>query len=354
MNVHQYHQTLLAVDAIGYEMQSLRAIFRGWGMDSRCFCEERGPDVPASTTPASEMFEHASPSDILIIHYGVWHDGFTRALEWPGPKILRYHNVTPSRFFLKHMRSAQVATELGRSRLEYFRDRVQLALCVSEFNKQDLDELGFTNAAVLPLLVNFPSYAGKKDPALMKKMSDGKTNLLFVGRVSPNKKQEDLIRLYRCYRELNPKSRMIIVGCSDPDGTYMGYLRRLKWGLGLKGVILTDFVHQPQLLAYYATADVYVSMSEHEGFSSPLLEAMYYGIPVVAYAAGAVPWTLGGSGVTFDEKNFDMVAGMIDLLVRDESLRSRIVRRQKERVKDFFRDRIERQLADYIDNVISR
>jgi glycosyltransferase involved in cell wall biosynthesis len=169
------------------------------------------------------------------------------------------------------------------------------------------------------------------NPVILHMFDDDKTNFLFVGRVLPNKRFEDLIKVFCIYqRYIDPDSRLLLVGESHGFERYFDALMRLVDDLALEDVVFTGHVDTDDLVAYYMVADVFLSMSEHEGFCAPLLEAFRSGLPVMAFDAGAVAETLGGAGVLVREKRFEEIAEMAHLLVHDENLRRQVVQRQFE------------------------
>ena len=156
-----------------------------------------------------------------------------------------------------------------------------------------------------------------------------------MGRLVPNKRQEDVIRLLHYYRRFEPTARLFLVGTPWMQA-YTEWLQELTQELKLDdAVVFTGGVSQRDLVTYYQLADLYVSMSEHEGFGKPLIESMYLGLPVLAYAAAGVPGTLGGSGILFRQKNHEALAELVDILVSDDALRERIITRQQERARCF-------------------
>jgi glycosyltransferase involved in cell wall biosynthesis len=164
------------------------------------------------------------------------------------------------------------------------------------------------------------------NPVVLRMFDDAKTNFLFVGRCIPNKRIEDVIKVF-CYyqRFIDPNSRLLLVGETHGFERYFDSLVRLVDDLALEDVVFTGHVDTDDLAAYYRVADLFLSMSEHEGFCAPLLEAFRFGLPVMAFDAGAVAETLSGAGVLVQEKSFDRIAEMAHLLVHDESLRERVV-----------------------------
>ncbi len=112
----------------------------------------------------------------------------------------------------------------------------------------------------------------------------------------------------------------------------------------------TGPVPDEDLGAFYRWADAYVSLSEHEGFCVPLVEAMAADVPILAYSAGAVPETLGGAGLLFAPKDLEVAAEMLGMLVYDRPLRARVLEGQRRRLDAFtpaaVEARLDRALAD--------
>jgi glycosyltransferase involved in cell wall biosynthesis len=124
-----------------------------------------------------------------------------------------------------------------------------------------------------------------------------------------------------------------------------------RWGLRTSELIFTGHLPWDELLACYDMADVFISMSEHEGFCVPLVESMLLEVPVVAYAAGAVPDTLGEAGVLFYEKNLEEMAEMAHRLGTDQAMREAVVEAQNLRVERFRPERVEAELLGYVEEV---
>jgi len=171
---------------------------------------------------------------------------------------------------------------------------------------------------------------------LMPALGDGRTNIIFVGRIAANKKQDDLVRAFAHYLALDPSARLHLVGGLEGPDPYADYLFSLIANLGLKESIhVTGSISDAELAAYYRTAHLFWSMSEHEGFCVPLIEAMWFDVPVIAFHSSAVPDTLGCAGLTFNSKS-DLVnlAALAFLLVSDSDFRAPVIaaqRRQRER-----------------------
>ena len=171
-----------------------------------------------------------------------------------------------------------------------------------------------------------------------------------MGRITPNKRQEDLVKLLFYYRRLQPEARLVLVG--QPEEKYLIWLKRLVDRLGLtEAVTFTGRVSQQEMVTYYRAADVFISMSEHEGFGKPLIESMYFDLPVLAYASTAVPSTLGGAGVLFKRKDYEALAELLDLIIYDEDLRTNLIAGQKERVGAFLEPQVRAQWLAYLESL---
>ncbi len=158
---------------------------------------------------------------------------------------------------------------------------------------------------------------------------DDWVNLLFVGRTIPNKRLEDVIRWFHAYKRwFNPRSRLLLVGAHGGFERYLAMLNELVARLGASDVHFLGHVTNEELVAYYELADVFLCASEHEGFCVPLVEAFHMGVPVIAYAATAVPATMDGGGVLVTDKDPVHIAALIDRIVTDRELQDRIVASQ--------------------------
>ena len=303
-------------------------------------------------------FSLIAPDDLLLFHKATG-DQFTRALEQlKCKKVLIYHNITPGRYFLPY--DAVMAWNLNRGRRQLRR----LARCMdsgwgdSSYNCQEMVRSGFAerNVSVLPILTEGEKMHSAPDPILMRKLaSDSRTKMLFIGRIAPNKKQEDIIKIFYHYlrnEELN--TVLYLVGSWKGMEKYYAKLKGFAADLGLteEQVIFTGHVSETEKNAYLQSADVFVCMSEHEGFCVPLLEAMHNRIPIAAYASSAVPETLGNNGLLFDRKNYEEIAHQIGRLRQDAAFREEVINWQQENLLRFQANSTEKKLLDMIDCVL--
>jgi glycosyltransferase involved in cell wall biosynthesis len=273
-----------------------------------------------------------------------------------GARVLQYHNITPAAFFSAYDSGLFRLAALGRQELRSLAGHVDLALGDSDFNRQELEALGFAPTGVMPIAVNLARIRdAPRRPALETILADGLINILFVGRVVPNKRIEDHIRLAEVYkRYVDSYYRFIFVGRYDGLPRYYAQIRALiaEFKMLPDRFWFTGPVPDDDLAAFYRWADAYVSLSEHEGFCVPLIEAMAADVPVLAYAAGAVPETLAGAGVLFAPKDLELAAEMLGTLVYDRPVRERVIEGQRRRLQDFSPARIEASLMRALQQVL--
>jgi glycosyltransferase involved in cell wall biosynthesis len=240
---------------------------------------------------------------------------------------------------------------IGREEWKQLRGEVDLALADSEFSRRELEAAGFPRTGVLPILLDFARYREASAPALERLLRDERTNVLFVGRVTPNKRQEDLVRLAAYWKRfISPDLRLVLVGKLPRRRPYLDALQSFlrEEGFTPWEVVLTGHLSHAELLACYRTAAIFVSMSEHEGFGVPLVEAMLMRVPILAYAATAVADTLGGAGVQFTEKRYPEMAEVGYRLTTDAGLRAAVLAAQDERLRAFAPGSVEGRLKAHL------
>lgn len=347
MEVHQFHPTLRYGDAVSDHIVSLQRLLRGLGYNSGIFCEYK-PDRFRGRVQYMESYaEYSSPESVLLLHFSLGYSPET--LDWIGKvqarKVLVYHNVTPHRYFAGVSDAYLEAAKRGREQLACLRPLVEAGWGVSGFNCQELAAQGWARTDVLPIVFEPGRYAVRPARRVLRRYRDG-PNVLFVGRVSPNKCLEDLIStFYHLKRRVMPDARLVLVGSALGTRTYLEYLRELTEQLGLSDVVFAGHVSTSELVAYYQTASVYLCMSEHEGFGVPFTESMHFGVPIIAYKGSAVPETLGGSGILVMTRDYPLIAELIGLVIEDEALRDRIVARQRVRLASFTPQAVRERLA---------
>jgi glycosyltransferase involved in cell wall biosynthesis len=344
--LHQFLVDVSSGDATSDHAFLIRGWLRELGFESEIFSpvfdEELASEV-RQFTPNS-----FSSRDPVIYHHTIGSDILNDLLKRRVPMILIYHNITPPEFFSS---SDPVLANLlvkGREQLREIQPLVRLALGASDYSEQELKEFGFESTGVLPIVLNESAYDSPVDKQLQAKIQEGAPTLLFVGRVAPNKRQEDLVKLLFFVRQILPRARLMLVG-SLKASEYVDWLQRFIDRHGLAdAVTLAGHVTHQEMVTCYRSADIFVSMSEHEGFGKPLIESMYCGLPVLAYSAAAIPYTTGDAGVLFTRKEFEPLSEMVRMLYEDQDLRQRIIDTQMRRVQAFLEPTVKQQFAGYL------
>jgi len=290
--------------------------------------------------------------DLLLFHYTTWSPTADHLLALGRPLVLMYHNVTPPEFFAGLDPAVEADTRRGRERLGQFAPICQLAVAKSQYSRADLVAAGFARTDALPVRIDFEALDGACDQALLRELRAGPPSLLTVGRIVPNKRVEDAIKALAYYRRVEPAARLYCVGSHDERGPYMAHLRWLVRRLGLdEAVRFTGQVGNAQRGAYYRGCRVYLTMSEHEGFCAPLVEAMQLGLPVVGFDSSAVPETMGEAGVLVRRKRLDVVAEALALLAAETPLRARLIAKGREQARRFAPEAIEARFAAMLDGL---
>ena len=337
MIINQWVPAAHRGDAIGDSARKMRTLLRGLGHEADLFAltidDELAGDVRSFDDPSARR------GDITIFHYALPSPMTEAFAGLGGRRVLLYHNVTPAEYFAPYDAALFRLAVLARADLGTLVGRVDLALGVSDYNRRELEGLGFAPTGVLPLAVDFSRVTRPvRRPALEAILDDDFVNFLFVGRIAPNKKIEDHIRLAEHYkRYVDAFYRFIFVGRFDAVPGYYATIRALmtEYQLLPERFVFTGPVSDDELAVYYRHAAVYISLSEHEGFCAPLLEAMAAGVPVLAYGAAAVPETLGGAGVQFAPKDLEYAAELLGALAFDDRLRRDVIDGQYQRLAHF-------------------
>ena len=354
MRVVQLLPTLSFGDAIGNDTIALKGVISEMGYSTDIYAENIDKRLPEGIAQKADKLRDLKKDDVLIYHKSTGTDLTFKIENYKCRRIMVYHNITPPEFFRPYSTAATQLTEHGYKGVEYLRDKIDYVLAVSAYNRSELVKMGYTCPMdIRPILIKFDDYKQTPDEATIKKYSDGKKNLVFVGRIAPNKKQENVIRAFYCYKKLNPESRLILVGSSTGMENYYERLVKYANALGIgDDVIFPGHIKFSEILAYYRLADAFVCMSEHEGFCVPLVEAMFFDVPVIAYDTSAISDTLGGSGVLLDNNDPVFAAAVVDRVLTDDKLRESIIEGQRRRLEDFSYERIratfEKELTDFI------
>lgn len=349
MRIIQLLSTINYGDAVSNNALALHALLCRKGYRAEIFAAACGKNISAGIVKSVEKLQVQS-EDVLIYHFCIGHILNRQFAEYRCRRVLIYHNVTPPKFYRGINSAWEQSCLAGVRDIQFLVDKVEYCLADSEFNKTDLLKLGFRcRIDVLPPVTPFEDYDKKKDEGIVSKYSDGKTNILFVGRIAPNKKFEDIIEAFAYYKKyFDEGARLFLVGNYTGMERYYEKLKYYVEFLKVTDVFFTGHMKFEEILAYYGIADVFVCMSEHEGFCVPLVEAMYLQVPIIAYDSCAVSNTLGNGGLLLQEKKPLETAALIQKIVMDLDLRKSILDGACEQLKKFKTKKIEEQFLEYM------
>jgi glycosyltransferase involved in cell wall biosynthesis len=346
MIVNQWVPAAHRGDAIGDSARRVRDLLRARGHRSDLFAITIDDDLRDDVKPFGDPAARAG--DVTIFHYALPSPMSAAFAALTRGRVLQYHNITPAAFFAGYDAGLYRLAWQGRQELATLVDATDLALGDSEYNREELEHLGFRPTGVMPIAVTTERITGAPQrPALSRILDDGLVNFLFVGRMAPNKRIEDFVRLAEHYkRYVDSFYRFVFVGRYDVVPRYYATIQALllKYRMPADRFLFTGPVPDEDLAAFYRAARVYLSLSEHEGFCVPLVEAMAADVPVLAYASTAVPETLGGAGLQFAPKDLEHAAELLGMLAYDEDVRASVIAGQRRRLSAFGPDSMERHL----------
>lgn len=336
MNIHQFSAGFQFGDAISQEMLEIKRLLAKEGYTGKIYAE----NVLSSDRKFAEKISKAKlkPADVIVYHHSIDSKVLDYLLQFPNKKILIYHNVTPENFFEPYDLRFSYLLRRGREDLEKIRDSFQHSFAVSNFNLAELNSLGFKQTKLFPLHLNFQKW----DHNQME--TKGKSfvfpSFLFVGRIAPNKCQDDLIRFARTWKSIhgNQFSLRMLGFCNPDQQAYLDELNFMICQLDLQNEVkIIPYVDETIVKKIYLESNLFLSMSEHEGFCVPLMEAMHFQLPVIAYAAAAVPETLGNAGVLFQSKDFHQLVNQIDQIYKNPEYRNSIIYQQNLRLDAYLK-----------------
>jgi glycosyltransferase involved in cell wall biosynthesis len=353
--VHQFLPVFAAGDAIGNHVIRIRDTLRAAGYESEIFADDIHPPMRKH---ARSFLDFRAPVGGRGVHLLYHLSTGSRMAAWlaeqTAPLAVDYHNITPAEYFDRWQpAAAQVARE-ARAEMRRLASSTRYGLADSSYNALELTEEGYPDTAVVPILIDFAEYDASPDAAtltrLRRRAESGGAQWLFVGRVAANKCQHDVVAAFAVYRQLfDPKARLSIVGGRSLL-LYARALERLAHELGIADAVdFTDSLKFPQLLAQYRAADVFVSLSEHEGFCVPLVEAMHFGVPTVAFASTAVPETVGDATLLLADKDPLTVAVAVGRVLTDDVVRKALIEAGHRRVEHFSLVNNQRRLLEALE-----
>jgi glycosyltransferase involved in cell wall biosynthesis len=345
--IDQFVQTLEYGDAISDYALHVRHRLRRLGYTSDIFAEGIGPRVAGE---AIFYYERSfSESSAVIYHHSIASAATKTVAALRVPKALVYHNITPPHFFERHAPGFAELLANGRAQTGPLLPRFDHLVADSEFNADELRALTTQPVRTIPVVVDFRRFDRLPDQRVVAARSRG-TSVVFVGRVSPNKGIARLLDAFEAFLCLDPSAHLSIVGRFDPADRYYEHLQRTLLERRLEAAVtFTGVVDEAELTAYYRTADLFVSLSEHEGFCVPLVEAMFFEVPIVALGTTAIPETLGDAGLLVSpDATAEEIGALMHAVTSDPELRGRAIEAERRRRTYFLPEAGERRLDDLI------
>lgn len=356
MHVCQFVHTLNYGDAISGEALTIHRTLSENDIASSLYSVHAHEKVKKARLPYTQFASDYAAmtargeSVVLLLHYSIASPLNDLVLQTEGVvRALIYHNLTPVEWFTSY--NERVARDLivGREELPSLVKEMDIVLADSSFNRDELSGMGYQGAEVLPLPLDETKWGLGANSGIARMLkASGKRNLLHVGRFAPNKCIEDIIKgFYFYHHKIEKKSHLWLIGSDIDTEIYSFELRRLISELLLReAVTIVGTVSDCELRAFYENSDLYLVMSEHEGFCVPLLEAMHFGLPIIAYQACAIPETLGDAGVLISRKSPADLGELMHAVLEDEALRTELKNRGLARVRLFSESAFSRMLTE--------
>lgn len=352
-SLHQFIPTLANRDAVGRHTVALQALLHARGVHSEIFTEHPpAADVQVRTRPFQSFGSEASDRDAALLYQASTGSPIAEwLLDRDEQVIINYHNITPPEFFQRWEPHVAAELRVGRYQLEELASVAEFGIADSEYNARELDDIGYMGRAVVPILFDPATVLGLSASALHHRdvVASG-AQWLFVGRLAPNKCQQDIVKAFAYFRAVyDPGARLTLVGKSSSHAFQAAVLEFVT-DLGLDAAVrVVEDATPAELSEHFAAADVFVCLSEHEGFCVPLLEAMANRVPIVAFRAGAVPDTAGAAAVMLETKQPSVVAAAVHRVCTDRALAAALVAAGQKQLASFELERTQRAMWDVLE-----
>ncbi|PZE20813.1 glycosyltransferase [Paenibacillus xerothermodurans] len=356
------HQTFADGDAIGHDIQGMYDVFDKMNVSVAVFCEYNLADPKYRTIDATSLRKKIKvKNNIVIYHHSIhWEFGETVLQQASCQIVVRYHNITPTKFFKGYSKKYVQITEAGRLQTQRLAENYNF-YWLSASNYNNLEILGYgVDVASTDVVAPFHKIEHMDDvPANQNVLSTlirtSMVNVLFIGRVASNKGHKRICKVARAYKELfgNNFVFWIVGGFDNEISKYNEELQNYiyKWGLQ-DNVIFTQKVPIETLKSYILGCDLFLCVSEHEGFCVPLIECQYHGLPVVACESTAIGETLGQEQLLFSEFDEDLIASAIHEVATDKETSSYLIEKGRENYYSRFTNEILAQrFFQFIDKV---
>lgn len=339
-------------DAVGNDVIAIQKALIESGLETAIYTNSIHKKLPLDIAFYIDELPELNENDILIYHFASKDPLYKKISKLKCKKMLCYHNITPPMFFESYDENAYDATSEGLKELALMKNTFDYCIADSDFNRQDLIRMGYRCPIdVVPILIPFDDYVQELDNEIINQYQDEWINIIFVGRIAPNKKIEDVIMCFNEYKKINPNSRLFLVGNYDNNDLYYNELVNMIMKKQIKDVIFTGHISFSAILTYYKVSDLFLCMSEHEGFCVPLVEAMLLGVPIIAFESTAIPETLGDAGILIKNKKPESVAKIMDELINSTEMQNSLKEKARKMLVNYQYDTIKSQILDCIKKI---
>lgn len=331
-------------DAVGNDIRAMARVLGEYGVEVRLACQTAHGGGDGMLAPEEVLDFAGGPHDLLIYHFSMgWGHGVELLRQARGFRVVRYHNITPPEFFAPFSEDFAKACRAGRAEIASLAALgCELYLGASAYNNADFIAAGVParNCAVLPPFHRVDALReASADPALLARLQDGVRNVLMIGRIAPNKGHPQLVDAFAAWLDAyGEPARLLLVGKTDPRlEAYTDSIRERIAAHGIEDrVAWFESLGEAELKAAFVASHAFMTLSQHEGFCVPLVEAMALGTPVVAHAACAIPETLGEAGLAWPETDPWIHAASLARLAADDYFRESLCAAARDRYEEHF------------------
>jgi glycosyltransferase involved in cell wall biosynthesis len=346
--IHQYTPAITKADGVSNSLFFIKRMLTSLGYESEIYADNIDPKLKNLVRPRHTYQENSN--NILLLHHAAAQPDPGWFIRLADRLAMVYHNITPAHYFETGSAHSN-ATKQGRAQLTGWQDLFDGIIADSEYNAQELKGLGYENVHTIPLLIDFENIKETIPAQNIIQRHETTFNLLFVGRICENKCQHDLV--HALARLDNTNVHLFCVG-GKTSPAYLAYIKKLVAGYGLQEQVhLPGKVSDQDLWGYYHAADLFVSLSDHEGFGIPLIEASSIGLPVVAYDSSNIRHTLAGSGLLLSHKNSADVATVWQRLMTQPLWRHKLAKGQQANLARFGFENLKARLNAFINSLLS-
>jgi glycosyltransferase involved in cell wall biosynthesis len=327
-----------ARDAAGSEVLTLERIMQEAGWQTETYADNVDPELEGRTKLFPELDQDDLKDAVVLYHFCASSEMTWRFLDLDAPRAILFHNITPAHFFESYNKDIAIDCREGRKQLKEMADYVDLAIAHSDYSCRELQAENFEVTRVIPFLYDNSRLEQEVDEKMLERLASDRPVVMFVGRMVPNKAPDDFIRVAQAYHKAGyPPVQFVLIGKTHILPKYSEEVEEVLARMPLEEnqLYLTGEVTDAELAACYQKSAAFLSVSRHEGFCVPLVEAMNHSLPVIARAAAAVPETLGESGVLFDTDDPDKIAEMLSKTLFDEEKMELMRKKGRKRLEAF-------------------